>query len=150
MITITNKEQLYSWNGKELGVSEWLEVGQEMIDAFAAATGDHQWIHVDAAKAAASPFGGTIAHGFLLLSLLPRFKFQMVHFELAKAAINYGSDKIRFIAPVPAGSRVRLRVRIEKIEEGPKGIKLYTKNNLELDGSERDALIAETITLFLL
>lgn len=150
MIVINRKDDLYSWKGKELGVSEWLEVGQPMIDAFATATGDYQWIHVDTAKAALSPFGGTIAHGFLLLALLPRFKYDMVQFKLAKAVINYGSDKVRFITPVKVNSRVRLRVSLEKIEEAPNGVKLYTNNNLELEGSERSALVAETITLLLL
>jgi acyl dehydratase len=147
MIEITSTEQMEALVGKELEPSGWLKIDQGMIDAFAAATGDHQWIHVDTARAAASGFGTTIVHGFFLLSLLPRLKAQLVEFKLAAMAINYGSEKIRFLAPVPVNARVRLKTKLLKIEEGPSGIKLFTKNNLELEGSEKDALVAETITL---
>ncbi|HSP73322.1 MAG TPA: MaoC family dehydratase, partial [Gaiellaceae bacterium] len=92
--------------GLELGPSEWQEIRQERIDAFADATGDHQWIHVDPERAAAGPFGGTIAHGFLTLSMLPQATFELMHVEDASTAINYGLNKVRFPAPVPVGSRI--------------------------------------------
>ncbi|MEQ8688501.1 MAG: MaoC family dehydratase [Imperialibacter sp.] len=147
MIEITSIEQMEALVGQEIGTSDWLKIDQDMINAFAAATGDHQWIHVDTSRAAASAFGTTIVHGFFLLSLLPRLKAQLVEFKLAAMAINYGSEKIRFLAPVPVNARVRLKTKLLKIEEGSSGIKLFTKNNLELEGSEKDALVAETITL---
>ncbi|MEQ8532940.1 MAG: MaoC family dehydratase [Imperialibacter sp.] len=147
MIEITSIEQMEALVGQEIGTSDWLKIDQGMINAFAAATGDHQWIHVDTSRAAASAFGTTIVHGFFLLSLLPRLKAQLVEFKLAAMAINYGSEKIRFLAPVPVNARVRLKTKLLKIEEGSSGIKLFTKNNLELEGSEKDALVAETITL---
>jgi len=147
MIEIASMEQMEALVGQEIGTSEWLKIDQGMINAFAAATGDHQWIHVDAVRAAASGFGTTIVHGFFLLSLLPRLKAELVSFKLATMAINYGSEKIRFLAPVPVNARVRLRTKLLKIEAGSAGIKLFTKNNLELEGSEKDALVAETITL---
>ncbi|MEQ8808216.1 MAG: MaoC family dehydratase [Imperialibacter sp.] len=147
MIEITSIEQMEPLVGQEIGTSDWLKIDQGMINAFAAATGDHQWIHVDTSRAAASAFGTTIVHGFFLLSLLPRLKAQLVEFKLAAMAINYGSEKIRFLAPVPVNARVRLKTKLLKIEEGSSGIKLFTKNNLELEGSEKDALVAETITL---
>ncbi|MEQ9102260.1 MAG: MaoC family dehydratase [Imperialibacter sp.] len=147
MIEITSIEQMEALVGQEIGTSDWLKIDQGMINAFAAATGDRQWIHVDTSRAAASAFGTTIVHGFFLLSLLPRLKAQLVEFKLAAMAINYGSEKIRFLAPVPVNARVRLKTKLLKIEEGSSGIKLFTKNNLELEGSEKDALVAETITL---
>ncbi|MEQ9375441.1 MAG: MaoC family dehydratase [Imperialibacter sp.] len=149
MIEITSIEQMEALVGQEIGTSDWLKIDQGMINAFAAATGDHQWIHVDTSRAAASAFGTTIVHGFFLLSLLPRLKAQLVEFKLAAMAINYGSEKIRFLAPVPVNARVRLKTKLLKIEEGSSGIKLFTKNNLELEGSEKDALVAETITLLM-
>ncbi|CAD5278142.1 MULTISPECIES: MaoC family dehydratase [unclassified Imperialibacter] len=149
MIEITSIKQMEALVGQEIGTSDWLKIDQGMINAFAAATGDHQWIHVDTSRAAASAFGTTIVHGFFLLSLLPRLKAQLVEFKLAAMAINYGSEKIRFLAPVPVNARVRLKTKLLKIEEGTSGIKLFTKNNLELEGSEKDALVAETITLLM-
>ncbi|WP_339814600.1 MaoC family dehydratase [uncultured Imperialibacter sp.] len=147
MIEITSIGQMEALVGQEIGTSDWLKIDQDMINAFATATGDHQWIHVDTARAAASAFGSTIVHGFFLLSLLPKLKSQLVEFKLGSMTINYGSEKVRFLAPVPVNSRVRLKTKLLKIEVAASGIKLFTKNNLELAGSTKDALVAETITL---
>src|SRR5436309_10997394 len=108
MLTITGIDELKSRIGDELGVSEWHEVTQEAVDAFADVTGDHQWIHVDPERAAATPFGGTIAHGYYTLALAPRFNYEIVGFEGFAFAVNYGLNKVRFPAPMPVGKRVRM------------------------------------------
>jgi len=108
MLTINGPEELKSWEGKELGVTEWMTVSQERINQFADATGDHQWIHVDVERAKKeSPMGGPIAHGYLTLSLIPMFKDEIYTVEGAKAGLNYGLNSCRFLTPVPAGGRVR-------------------------------------------
>lgn len=136
--------------GRELGVSAWQEVTQDMINAFADCTGDHQWIHVDVDRARReSPFGGPVAHGFLTLSLLAAMgeALGIVPAD-AKAAINYGIDKLRFLAPVPAGSRVRCRVSLMKVEDRGQGRSLLTvSNTVELEGSSRPALTAESLVM---
>ncbi len=147
MIKIETQRELELLVGQEIGTSDWMLIDQPMIDNFAEATGDRQWIHVDEKKAKLSPFGATIAHGFLLLSLLPKLKAEIAEFSFAKAVINYGSDKVRFLAPVKVGSRVKLKVFLVKLEAGPSGLKIFTKNNLQLEGSQKDALVADTITL---
>lgn len=105
--------------GEELGTSDWLEIDQKRIDLFAEATGDHQWIHVDQEKAAAGPFGTTIAHGYLTLSLLPAFVPQLMRVDNVKMGINYGTNKVRFPATVPVGSRLRATARIAEVTECP-------------------------------
>ena len=133
--------------GQELGVSRWISVDQDRIDAFAQTTGDHQWIHIDAQRAAAeSPYGTTIAHGFLTLSLIPALSKDNYRVDNVKMGINYGLNRVRFLAPVPAGSRVRLRSVLadtKKIDD--KTVDLTVRQTVELDGSERPAAVAEVI-----
>ena len=134
--------------GEELGVSDWVEVSQERIDQFAEATGDHQWIHVDVEKAAEGPFGTTIAHGFLTLSLVPMLSWSVWTVEGITMGINYGSDKVRFLTPVPSGARVRGRFTFTKLEETGAGIRVYTTGTVELEGADKPALVVESISLF--
>ena len=131
--------------GEHLGYSDWLEVTQERVDAFAAATDDRQWIHVDPERAAATDFGGTIAHGYLTLSLLPALGAEIFDIDGVRMKINYGTNKIRFPAPVPVGSRIRCGARIQALERTPKGANLVTAYVIEIEGGERPALVAETI-----
>ena len=134
--------------GKSLGSSDWLEVTQEMIDKFAEATGDHQWIHVDRERAAREmPGGRTIAHGFLTLSLLPRLSQGIYRIRKRSRAINYGSNKVRFTSPVPAGSRIRLHLTLKATELIEGGRRLISENTVEIEGAPRPALVAETISL---
>ncbi|MBV8347526.1 MAG: MaoC family dehydratase [Mycolicibacterium sp.] len=133
--------------GQELGVGEWKEIDQKRIDAFADVTEDHQWIHIDVDRAKAeSPYGTTIAHGFLTLSMIPALSKDNFRFENAKMAINYGLNKVRFLAAVPSGGRIRARselVDAAKVDDHT--VNLVVKHTIELDGSEKPAVIAETI-----
>lgn len=135
--------------GTRLGVSDWILVDQEMIDRFAMATGDDQWIHVDTERAKHElPKGKTIAHGYLLFALIPRLMKQVLHIERRSRAVNYGSNKIRFIAPVLCGSRVRLDVTLKASEVAASGYSCIFDNTLELERSARPALVAETISIY--
>ena len=147
MLTLETPRDVLSHLGQELGPSEWLTVTQEMIDKFAEATGDHQWIHVDVERAKREmPGGKTIAHGYLTLSLLPRLAPTLMKIEKRKRGINYGSNKVRFISPVPAGSRVRLRQRLVNAEETKDGgLRITSEMTIEVEGSERPAMVAETM-----
>jgi acyl dehydratase len=132
--------------GETFGPSSWLEVGQDRIDAFADATGDHQWIHVDRERAAAGPFGGTIGHGYLTLSLLPAMTEEVVpRQEGAGMAINYGLNKVRFPAPVPSGSRVRGTFRVETFEESDWGHQATMSATIERDGGDKPVCVAEIV-----
>ena len=132
--------------GDEFGPSDWLEITQERIDAFANATDDHQWIHVDPEQAAQGPFGTTIAHGFLTLSLLVRFWSEVgSHFDGYAMGINYGSNKVRFPAPVPVGSRLRGHFTVAAVEELENGMQLVLNAVAELDGQEKPACAAELV-----
>ena len=131
--------------GLELGPSDWLEVTQERVDLFADATGDHQWIHVDPQRAAAGPFGGTIAHGYLTLSLLAAFAFELLPVEDASAAINYGLNKVRFPAPVPSGSRLRGRFKLLAYEPLEGGAQLTVEVSMEREGSAKPVCVAESL-----
>lgn len=135
--------------GSDLGTSDWLEVTQERIDRFADATGDHQFIHVDAEKAKATPFGTTIAHGYLTLSLLSRMAADVLPgIEGTKMGVNYGLNKVRFMAPVKSGKRVRAHFRLADVSERGRGILQTTTNvTVEIEGEEKSALVAEWITL---
>ena len=135
--------------GKELGVSDWVTVDQAMIDRFAEATGDFQWIHVDVARAKASPFGGTIAHGFLTLSLLARLSQETYRVEKLAARLNYGCNKVRFTNPVPSGKRVRARFKLQSVEDVKQGARVTTEATVELEGSEKPACIAEQIAILI-
>ena len=133
--------------GAEFGPSSWIDVPQERIDAFAEATGDRQWIHVDPERAAAGPFGTTIGHGYLTLSLLPAMSYEVVPRQEGGMAVNYGLNKVRFTAPVPVGSRLRARVKLleaQPIENG--GYQMTWNVTIERDGSDKPVCIAESIT----
>src|SRR5947209_6083491 len=135
--------------GRELGPSEWMTVDQAMIDKFAEATGDHQWIHVDVERAKKEmPGGKTIAHGYLTLSLLPRLAPTLLKVNKRKRGINYGSNKIRFTNPVPAGSRIRLKQTIKAVEDVPdNGVRITSEMVIEVEGQERPALVAEVLSI---
>ncbi len=128
--------------------SEWLAVEQDRIDAFAEATGDHQWIHVDPERAAAGPFGGPIAHGYLTLSLLPALTQGLFTIGGLAMSVNYGLDRLRFLQPVAAGSRVRAVVELASTEETARGVRAEYDVTVEIEGSEKPALVARTITLY--
>ncbi len=136
--------------GAEIHLSDWLEVTQQRINAFADATGDHQWIHVDIERARRdSPWGGTIAHGYLTLSLYPMLRGLVAAgqpiFPGVKQAINYGLDKLRFPSPVPAGSRIRARCRLLKVEEVQGGLQITEQYTVELEGGSKPACVAEVL-----
>ena len=134
--------------GLELGPGEWREVTQDQVNRFADATGDHQWIHVDVERAKDGPFGGTIAHGFLTLSMLPQWTFELFHVEDASSAINYGLNKVRFPAPVPVGSRVRASYRILDVAEVEGGVQVTTAATIEREGTEKPVCVAETVSRY--
>ena len=140
-------EELQAAVGEHLGYSEWLTIEQDRINAFADATGDHQWIHVDPERAATGPFGTTIAHGFLTLSLMPVFASQVYRIDGLSAALNYGSDKVRFIAPVPVGSRLRGGVVLKAITTNSMGYQMATSITIELEGSAKPACIIEMLVV---
>ncbi|MEV0985365.1 MaoC family dehydratase [Brevibacterium sp. NPDC049920] len=133
--------------GQELGTSDWVTVDQERINTFADATGDHQWIHIDEERAEAGPFGGTIAHGFLTLSLLPLLGAEVMNVTGMKMKINYGLNKVRFPKPVPAGAKVRDVVTLKEIVRKSSGIQVVMDHVIEIEGSDRPACIAEAVTL---
>ena len=138
--------------GQELGVSDWVAIDQARIDAFASCTGDNQWIHVDVERAKReSPFGGPVAHGYLTLSMVASLAMQVgVIPKDAAAGLNYGIEKVRFLAPVPAGRRVRLRVVLAGIEPREGGqVIMKTQNTLEVEGAQKPALVAETLALLI-
>lgn len=133
--------------GQEIGVSDWFPVSQERIDQFAEATGDHQWIHVDRERAAKGPFGATIAHGFLTLSMLPLFLENAVDIRDVRMGVNYGLNRVRFIAPVPCGSELRARTRLLAYDELPDGgVQLTTEVTIERKDGDKPACIAEAIS----
>jgi acyl dehydratase len=142
--------ELASTIGTELGASDWLVVGQDQIDGFAAATGDDQWIHVDPQRAKDGPFGTTIAHGFLTLSLIPRLVADIYHVDEVKMAVNYGLDKVRFITPVKVGSSVRAVMTVTAVDEVTGGVQVAATVLVELQGSEKPAAVAQTLTRFYL
>lgn len=149
MMTPANMQE---YVGQEMGVSEWFEIDQDRINNFADATLDHQFIHVDVEKAAKTPFGTTIAHGFLTLSLLPHLVGQMGYgMEGAVMGLNYGCDKIRFLTPVKVGSKVRARSKLVSIEEKSPG-QILAKNEItvEIDGAPKPALIAEWLSMYVM
>ena len=142
---------LHQMLGKELGLSDWLSIDQPLIDSFARTTGDRQWIHTDPERAAReSPFGTTVAHGFLIAALLPRF-IEMLAIVPgdARLVVNYGIDRLRFTAPVPAGSRLRDRVVLRELRPREGGALLATTGHvIEMEGSERPAMLCDVLTLF--
>ncbi|MBL28355.1 MAG: hypothetical protein CMM50_12495 [Rhodospirillaceae bacterium] len=135
--------------GEELGTTEWMAVTQDMIDAFADVTGDRQWIHIDVARARTeSPFGTTVAHGFLTLSLVPMLMQQIFRIEKVAQSINYGSDRIRFPAPVPAGARIRGRHRLKAADPLPDGgFRLVHHMTVEVENGDKPGCVAEVISV---
>ena len=132
--------------GADLGHTGWLEISQDRVNAFADATGDHQWIHVDAEKAAAGPFGGTIAHGYLTLSLVVHLMNELLDVRGVSMGINYGLNKVRFPAPVPVGSKVRLAAQVGAVEDaGVNAVQAVVDVTVELAGSEKPACAAQTV-----
>src|ERR1700716_118237 len=146
MIELERAADLGQYVGKEIGVSDWFTVDQALIDKFADATGDRQWIHVDVDRAKREmPGGKTIAHGFLTLSLIAGLAHQTHEIRYRSRGINYGSDRVRFTAPVPSGSRVRLHQKLVKVEDIDGGVRMTFASQMEIEGQSRPALIAETI-----
>jgi acyl dehydratase len=146
MLEIEVPKDLLQHVGRELGPSEWMTVDQAMIDKFADATGDHQWIHVDVERAKREmPGGTTIAHGYLTLSLVPRLAATLMRVKKRSRGVNYGSNKVRFISPVPAGARIRLRQRIANVEQIQGGVRVTSEMTVEVEGQAKPALVAETI-----
>ena len=131
--------------GDRFGPSSWVEISQETIDRFAEATGDHQWIHVDAERAAAGPYGTTIAHGYLTLSLLPAASYEVIPPQGDAMAINYGLNRVRFPAPVPAGSRVRASFEAAAVEEAEWGVQATLTATVERDGADKPVCVAEVL-----
>jgi acyl dehydratase len=150
MRVVKSLDEVKSLVGQEMGVSDWMEIDQARINLFADATGDHQWIHVDPARAAKElPTGKTIAHGFLTLSLLPVLMGQIMRIENVTRGINYGSNRVRFTNMVPVGSRVRARQVLkatDTLKDG--GVQLVNEVTVEIEGQTRPALVAETITVY--
>jgi len=132
--------------GQEIAVSPWVAVPQERIDLFAKATEDYQWIHVDPARAKASPFGTTIAHGFLTLSMLPKLTESTFEFSDRKMGVNYGLNKVRFTAPVPAGANIRGRFTLAKFEKLEGGVQTTWSVTVEREGGDKPVMVAETIS----
>lgn len=148
MLEVETIEDLKAHIGKKLGSSEWFTVTQQIIDQFAEATGDHQWIHVDVERAKREmPGGKTIAHGYLTLSLLPRLNANIVKIKKRSRGVNYGSNKVRFTAPVPVGSRVRSHLTLKAVDPIEGGARMTYEATIEVEGNPRPALVAETLGL---
>jgi acyl dehydratase len=145
MKTITGLEELKHAEGDVLGTSDWHEVTQADIDTFADVTGDHQWIHVDPERAKETPFGGTIAHGYYTLSIVPMLSRQVFGMEGFAFALNYGLNRVRFPAPLPVGSRVRLTVKVLEVLDIPGGAQTTMEMTVEREGGEKPVCVAETV-----
>jgi acyl dehydratase len=146
---VASIEEIQSRIGEEVGVSDWILVDQARIDAFADATLDHQWIHVDVDAAGKGPFGTTIAHGFLTLSLLPHFASQVFRLETPGARLNYGLEKVRFPSPVPVDSRLRSHVRFGEVRDLAAGKQLVVEHTVEIEGHDKPACVAAHVVLLL-
>ena len=146
--TFKNPAELLGATGQQLGHSEWLEIDQQRINLFADATGDHQWIHVDPERAADGPFGSTIAHGYLTLSLANLFLPEVMQVENISMGVNYGCEKVRFPAPVPVGSRVRGSGEVISAEEVKGGVQVVVRMTIEIEGGDRPACVIDTISRF--
>ncbi|OBB99700.1 MULTISPECIES: MaoC family dehydratase [Gordonia] len=143
--TFNSISELTAAIGEDLGYGDWLEVTQDRIDAFADATGDHQWIHVDPERAKDGPFGATIAHGYLTLSLLPLLAGDIFTVNGPKLVINYGLNKVRFPSPVKVGSRIRANAEIVSIDDSPAGVTMVVRSTVQIDGVEKPACVAENV-----
>ncbi|MFZ3556398.1 MaoC family dehydratase [Streptomyces sp. BH055] len=136
--------------GEQLGYSDWVEIEQSRIDKFADATGDHQWIHVDPERAKEGPFRTTIAHGYLTLSLLPLFGPQLMKVEGMKMGVNYGTNKVRFPAPVPVGSRLRATAKVTNVEDVAGGVQVTVAFSVEREGGDKPVCVAESVSRYYL
>ncbi|ONK15403.1 MaoC family dehydratase [Streptomyces sp. MP131-18] len=144
----TSPDALRAAVGEQLGVSDWLTVDQQRIDLFAEATGDHQWIHTDPERAAHGPFGSTIGHGYLTLSLLPALLPDLIRVEGVRMALNYGTNKVRFPSPLPAGSRIRATGSLASVTDVPDGIQTALAVTVEREGGTKPVCAAETVTRY--
>jgi acyl dehydratase len=144
--TITGLDELRAAEGTTLGTSEWHEVTQDAIDAFADVTGDHQWIHVDLDRAKDTPFGGTIAHGYYTLSLAPMLTAQVLSLGGFALALNYGLNRVRFPAPLPVGSRVRLTAEVAELHDIPGGAQMTLRLTFEREGGDKPVCVAESVS----
>ncbi|GAA1133856.1 MaoC family dehydratase [Nocardioides aquiterrae] len=149
MRVFNSLDEVAAASGEELGTSDWLTIDQERVNRFADATGDHQWIHVDVEKAASGPFGGTIAHGYLTLSLVPYLGSQVFAFDTPGAKLNYGANKVRFPNPVKVGQRIRSTVTLGDVTDLPSGKQVILRHTIEIDGEAKPACVAETVVLLL-
>ena len=147
-LTVSSPSELLDKQGFDLGTSDWLEVTQDDVNLFADATKDHQWIHVDPERAANGPFGGTIAHGYMSLALVIPLWSDLLHVENVGMSINYGLNRLRFPAPVPVGSRIRLAGKLASVSEVTGGIEVVADLTMEVEGSEKPALVAEAVYRF--
>jgi acyl dehydratase len=146
MRVFSGADELRAAAGEQLGVSDWMTIEQQRVNAFADATEDYQWIHIDPQRAAAGPFGSTIAHGFLTLSLLPHLIDQTYRVESATMVINYGLNKVRFPTPVPVGSSVRAEVVLVEATEVTGGLQLVVRATLQIDGNAKPGCVADWVT----
>ncbi len=146
MLTVTGVDEVKAMVGKEIPVSGWHEVTQGDIDTFAAVTGDDQFIHVDPERAKHTPFGGTIAHGYYTLSLVPKFSYETLEYAGFTFGVNYGSNKVRFPAPLLVGAKVRMHSTVDAVEDVPGGIQVVRTVTLESDRGEKPVCVAETLT----
>ena len=147
MRDIASLAELKSLIGQEVALSDWVEIDQERVNLFAAATGDRQWIHIDVERSRReSPFGGTIAHGFLTLSLLPMLMESAIAFSAFKMGVNYGLNKVRFPAPVPVGSRIRARSTLLQVDDIEGGVQMTWLVTMERDGGEKPVCVAESVS----
>jgi acyl dehydratase len=145
-VTANGLDELKALAGTDLGHTGWLEITQDRVNAFADATGDHQWIHVDPERAAAGPFGGTIAHGYLTLSLIIDLLDELIEVRGVSMAINYGLNKVRFPAPVPVGSKIRLAAQLGAVEDaGVNAVQAVVDCTIELEGGGKPACVAQTV-----
>ena len=145
MLTINGIDDLKAKVGEELGVSGWYAVTQARVDAFADASGDHQWIHVDPERAKATPFGGTIAHGLLTLSLGPQLSAEVFTIENVAFALNYGFGRVRFPAPVPVGARLRMRATLAAVDDVQGGVQITVAQTFEVEGAAKPVCVAESL-----
>jgi acyl dehydratase len=148
-IEFQTPEALRGSVGTHLGFSDWMEITQERINLFAEATGDRQWIHVDPERAKDGPFGTTIAHGYLTLSITNLFLPQLLRVPAAKLGVNYGANKVRFPAPVPVGSRIRMGAEIIDVRDAPGGLQVTARNTVEIEGHDKPGCVVEAISRFL-
>lgn len=149
MRILNNSKEIADAEGQELGVSEWVAITQDRIDMFADATGDRQWIHVDPERAAEGPFGATVAHGYLTLSMLPFLGAQVYAFAGNVARVNYGLNMVRFVSPVKVGAKVRSKVQMLQVADIEKGQRVTLQHTIEIKGGDRPACVAETVTLLM-